>query len=118
MEGKLTHKLSVRLYRDEEHKCFGPGIERLLDGVARTHSLRAAAAEMGMAYSKAWRIIKESEAALGFDLLVSTAGGPHGGGAQMTPEGHALLERYGRFERALRLEADRLFDEIFLGFDD
>lgn len=113
MEGKLTHKFSVRLFKENDRKCFGPGVAQLLLGVVRAHSLRAAAAEMGMAYSKAWRIVKESEAALGFDLLVSAAGGPHGGGAELTPEGRALLARYERFERALHREADRLFEEIF-----
>lgn len=56
--GKDVHlKLTVRLYSDDDHRCFGPGIATLLRRVELHHSLRAAAASMEMAYSKAWRII-------------------------------------------------------------
>ena len=51
MEQKLHPVLSVRLFTDE--KCFGPGVAALLTLVKTCHSLRAAAMEMGMAYSKA-----------------------------------------------------------------
>ena len=44
MEGKITYKLSVRLFRG--NKCFGPGIAELLRRVDETHSLRAAAMSM------------------------------------------------------------------------
>ncbi|HWQ58978.1 MAG TPA: ModE family transcriptional regulator, partial [Clostridia bacterium] len=60
MGEKLGYTLTVRLFRGE--KCFGPGIAELLGRVDEAKSLRAAAQQMGMAYSKAWRIIKECEA--------------------------------------------------------
>lgn len=82
MEQKLHPVLSVRLFTDE--KCFGPGVAALLTLVKTCHSLRAAAMEMGMAYSKAWTILKNAEEQLGFKLLLSTTGGKHGGGAQLT----------------------------------
>jgi molybdate transport system regulatory protein len=111
MEGNITYKLSVRLFR--AGKCFGPGIAELLRRVDETHSLRAAAMSMEMAYSKAWRIMKETEASLGFRLLNSTTGGPHGGGAELTPEGRDMLLKYEAFMRGLHAEADRLLEEIF-----
>ena len=46
---------------------------------------------MGMAYSKAWRIVRSAEEALGCKLLDSTIGGRHGGGAALTEEAEALL---------------------------
>ena len=73
MEQKLHPVLSVRLFTDE--KCFGPGVAALLTLVKTCHSLRAAAMEMGMAYSKAWTILKNAEEQLGFKLLLSTTGG-------------------------------------------
>ena len=39
---------------------FGRGIASLCIGVRDTGSLNAAAKSMGMAYSKAWRIIKDT----------------------------------------------------------
>ena len=72
-----------------------------------------AAAEMGMAYSKAWRILRDCEGALGFPLLDSTTGGRHGGGAVLTAEAEALLSDYETFCRRLREEGDSLFSECF-----
>lgn len=91
--GKDIHlKLTVRLYSDDDHRCFGPGIATLLRRVELHHSLRAAAASMEMAYSKAWRIIRTAENVFGCKLLTSTIGGQHGGGAVLTPEARRLLD--------------------------
>lgn len=111
---ELHYNLSCRLFTDE--KCFGPGIAELLHRVERLHSLRAAAAEMEMAYSKAWTIVKNSEAALGIKLLLSTTGGKNGGGAALTPEGIALLQTYDQFCAQLRQFGDELFQEKFKEF--
>ena len=86
---ELRYNLSCRLFTDA--KCFGPGVAQLLHRVERLHSLRAAAAEMEMAYSKAWTVIRNAENALDFKLLDSTAGGKHGGGAVLS--GAARLRR-------------------------
>ena len=106
---KMRYNISVRLFT--AGKCFGPGLATLLSLVRERHSLRAAAAEMGMAYSKAWRILRDSEEALGFPLLDSTTGGRHGGGAVLTEQGAALLADYERFCERLREQGDVLFDE-------
>ena len=84
MDKELHLKLTVRLYTDDNQRCFGPGIATLLERVRAHKSLRSAAASMGMAYSKAWTIVKTSEETLGFKLLVSTKGGRHGGGASLS----------------------------------
>ncbi|HWR18409.1 MAG TPA: LysR family transcriptional regulator [Clostridia bacterium] len=111
----MSYTLSIRLYREDEEreKCFGPGIAELLRRVDRTHSLRSAAAEMSLAYSKAWRIVKDSESALRMKLLVSQTGGVHGGGASLTNEAHDMLARFDRFQKELRTYAESSFQEIF-----
>ena len=111
MDRKLKIVLSVRLFTDE--KCFGPGVATLLHKVEQLHSLRSAAMDMNMAYSKAWTIVKNAERELGFTLLDSTTGGRHGGGAVLTAEGSALLSAYDSYCAALRQEADRLYEEYF-----
>ena len=88
MEQKFRPVLAIRIFADE--KCFGPGIAVLLQKVQELHSLRAAAMSIGMAYSKAWTILKNAQQHLGFELLHSTTGGKHGGGATLTPE--AILQ--------------------------
>ena len=88
---ELHLKLTLRLYSDDDQRCFGPGIATLLERVVVHRSLRAAAASMGMAYSKAWRIIRTAEGVFGCKLLLSTVGGSHGGGAKLTPEAHGEI---------------------------
>ena len=51
----------IQITDDNGIKFFGEGPCRLLRGVERTGSLRAAAAEMEMAYSKASKLLKQSK---------------------------------------------------------
>ena len=114
MEKKLHTVLTIRLFTDE--KCFGPGIATLLHHIEDLHSLRSASMKMNMAYSKAWTIVRNAEAQLGFKLLHSTTGGRHGGGATLTEEGAKLIEAYDGFCRELQGTADRIYDTYFSDF--
>lgn len=114
-ENRLHPRISIRIFAAED-KAFGPGVMHLLHNVERCASLRAAAKEMGMAYSKAWRVIKECEAALGFSLLTSTTGGPHGGGATLTHNAREMLRRYEAFTAALTDAGEHLFAAHFSDF--
>ena len=111
MKEELHPRLTVRLFTDR--KCFGPGVAELLHHVEAQHSLRAAAGAMEMAYSKAWKMIKNAEECLGFRLLNSAAGGKNGGGATLTPEAARLLADYDAYSSALKREAERLFAAHF-----
>ena len=110
MEQNFRPVLTIRIFADE--KCFGPGIAVLLQKVQELHSLRAAAMSIGMAYSKAWTILKNAQQHLGFELLHSTTGG---GGATLTPEAAALLAAYREYCGELNTFAMTLFAEKFEG---
>ncbi len=112
MSNELYAKMTVRLYEGET-KCFGPGIARLLHRVEGLHSLRAAAISMDMAYSKAWSIIRQAEASLGFPLLNRTIGGRNGGGANLTEEAKELLRIYDAYCCNVNEYAQNLFQEQF-----
>lgn len=114
MEMNLRPVLTIRLFGNE--KCFGPGIAELLRRVREKKSLRGAAMSMGMAYSKAWTVIKTSEENLGFKLLVSTTGGKHGGGATLSPEAEKLLAAYERYCCTVRNYAEETFSGCFSDF--
>ena len=113
MEQQLHLKLTIRLCTDDQRRCFGPGIATLLEQVQLHHSLRAAAAAMEMAYSKAWRIVKTAEDAFGFKLLASTIGGHHGGGASLTPEAKQLLAAYRAYQEDVSRYAEERFTDAF-----
>ena len=88
---------------------FGRGIANLCRGVRETGSLNAAAKQMGMAYSKAWRIIKETEAALGMQLL--DRDGAHG--STLTDDGNKLLDTYLEIDAKLQKVAEQEFAKRF-----
>ena len=81
-------------FDNNKEKFFGEGPARLLQGIEETGSLRASAMSMNMAYTKALKLLKNAETALGFTLTTRTTGGKSGGGSTLTPQGKAFLERY------------------------
>ena len=113
MKKELHLKLTIRLFTDDNQRCFGPGIATLLERVREHRSLRAAAVSMEMAYSKAWRIIRTAEDVFGCKLLESTVGGQHGGGAVLTPEAERILAAYRDHQADVDQYARGKFDEAF-----
>ena len=103
---QLRYGMSIRLYGED--KAFGPGIAELLRNVEKEGSLQGAAQSMNMAYSKAWRIIKDTEETLDVQLLLRD--GAHG--STLTEDGNRLLDAYLAIEEHLSAEADRLFKEM------
>lgn len=98
---------------DDGEKFFGEGPCRLLHGVEEQGSLRASAQCMGMAYSKALKLVKNAEAALGFPLTTRTAGGKDGGGSRLTPEGKAWLAKYEAYRDACNEASRELYHRFF-----
>lgn len=98
---------------ENREKFFGEGPYRLLRGVEQTGSLRSAAAAMGMAYSKAIRILKHAEEVLGFPLTSRSVGGVSGGGSRLTDEGKEWIEKYEAYRDACVLANRRLYLEFF-----
>ncbi len=86
MERKSV-KIGYKVWLDNNGKAFGDGPYALLRRVEKMGSLHQAAKQMGMSYSKAWRLIRTLEERLGFALLERKVGGPSGGGSQVTPQG-------------------------------
>ena len=105
---KPTIRLSIMNPDAESGSLFGRGIASLCLGVRETGSLNAAAKGMGMAYSKAWRIIKDTEETHDVQLLLRD--GAHG--STLTEDGNRLLDAYLAIEEHLSAEADRLFKEM------
>ena len=86
---------------------------QLLQLIAETGSLAEAAQRLGLSYRRAWGKIREIERNLGFELVVSEAGGAGGGGSSLTSEGERLVALYQRFRRAMESDLGREFRELF-----
>ena len=83
--------------------AIGPGKIDLLEAIAETRSITAAAKSIGMSYRRAWILVDQINACLRQPAVASAKGGEHGGGSQLTPAGEALVDRYRRIEaRAAR----------------
>ena len=103
----------ITFWEQNGEKFFGEGPARLLRGIEEHGSLRSAAISMDMAYTKALKLLKNAEAALGFPLTTRTTGGKSGGGSTLTPEGKAWLSRYEAYATACAEANREMFRKYF-----
>lgn len=106
-------KIGYKVWLDNNGKAFGDGPCELLRRVEKKMSLHRAASQMGMSYSKAWRLIHTLEERLGFVLLERKVGGPSGGGSRLTPRGKDLINHYERFRKDVEKGLEKIFQKHF-----
>ncbi len=85
----------------------------LLQAIAETGSINAAAERMGIPYRLAWNRVHEIENRLGVKLTESQAGGTSGGGTRLTAEGQEYIRKYRAFSDGLMGIIARRFEETF-----
>ena len=68
---------------------------------------------MKVTYHRAWEKLHEMEEGLGYKLVEAQVGGVGGGGAELTPQGRALIKQFRALSQGLVDEIDQRFDEIF-----
>ena len=100
-------RLRIRSRESDTKTAFGHGTAQLLQGIVELDSLNQAAKRMGMAYSKAWKSVRATEAHLGFDLIERHA--QHG--SVLTEKGSRFLELYLRAEEAADKAASKIMRE-------
>lgn len=86
-------KASLRIEFGPEQR-IGPGKVHLLELVAQTGSISAAAREMDMSYRRAWLLIDEMNHMFKEPVIAAVTGGAHGGGAQLTELGETVIATY------------------------
>ena len=108
----VTYRVRLRLFKNGK-AFYGLGVSQLLQHTDEKGSLRAAALAMNMAYSKAMRMIRTAEDALGYKLLESSIGGTRGGGSELTAQAKSLLQRYQAVEDELEVFSKELVGRYF-----
>ena len=98
---------------EQDEKFFGEGPYRLLKGVEKKGSLRSAALDMNMSYSKALSIVNKAEKVIGFSLTEKTIGGKGGGGSQLTKEAKTFMEKFEAYREACYEANHRIYQEFF-----
>lgn len=79
------------------------GVDRigLLEAIRREGSINAAAKAHGLSYKGAWDAVQALNNLFNRPLVATQAGGRHGGLAQITPEGEALIAAFRSVETEL-----------------
>ena len=107
-------KIQVSIAGDE--MFFGPGPYRLLKITDETGSVREACNEMGLSYSKAWKILNRAEEELGTSLITRVSGGKNGGSSTLTPAGETAVKDFREMEGKLAVYADELLESYRYSF--
>ncbi|MGZ3525464.1 MAG: winged helix-turn-helix domain-containing protein [Thermodesulfobacteriota bacterium] len=108
-------KVGYKVWLDNDGKVFGDGPCELLRRVEKMMSLHRAANQMGMSYSKAWRLIQTLEERLGFPLLERKVGGQSGGGSLVTPQARNLMNHYEGFRKDVGTSLKKIYRRHFQG---
>ena len=93
--------LRLRLGGDDG-PALGPGKVALLEGIESSGSIAAAARAMGMAYRRAWLLVRSLNDGCGAPVVETVRGGRGRGGAVLTPLGVELVRGYRRMEARTR----------------
>jgi len=96
--------------------AMGPGKAELIERIAQTGSISAAARKMGMSYRRAWQLVEALNEAFREPVVETAIGGRRGGGARVTRYGEGLVARFrameARASRAIAADLRRLSAEL------
>ena len=78
--------------------AIGPGKAELIERIAQTGSISAAARAMGMSYRRAWQLVEALNRDFQKPVVLTAIGGQRGGGARVTPFGEEILALFRKME--------------------
>lgn len=111
-----SKKSDLKVLIAGEKKFMGPGPSRLLSNIEKSGSVKKAAFDMNLSYSKAWKILNTIEDELDFKVIERKSGGNDGGESRLTEKGREFLEKYELFEKRCKKYAKEQFKVIFEDF--
>lgn len=79
--------------------AMGPGKADLLDAIAESGSISAAARKLDMSYRRAWLLVDTMNSCFKSPLVETLTGGARGGGARVTELGRDVVRRYRAMEK-------------------
>ncbi len=95
---------------DNENKTFmGIGLVWLLRRIKKFKSINEAAKDMNMSYVKALKILNALEKNLGQKILIRKKGGSVRNQTEITPLAEKFIEDYDRYQRTVKVFADKEF---------
>ncbi|MBX3414130.1 MAG: winged helix-turn-helix domain-containing protein [Pirellulales bacterium] len=91
---------------------LGRGRVALLEAIDEHHSIRQAAASVGMSYRRAWLLVKSMNDAAPQPVVEASTGGAKGGGTRLTPYGRSTVEIYRQLDAAVRQTTERFLKSL------
>lgn len=105
--------LKAKLYLvDDGGKFMGIGVLWLMKSIAREGSLRQAALELGISYSKAYLMIGNLERSLGYPVIYRRKGGIEHSGSSLTPLGVEFVRLYDSFQKRAKAQLEAPYLEF------
>lgn len=96
-------KIDGRFWLTKNDRSFlGAGKIELLEKIAQTGSINAAAKEMKMSYKAAWERINSMNELADQPIISRTVGGKGGGGTKLTDYAYELIDTYKKLEQLHR----------------
>ena len=95
--GRTRAQFRLRITKGDDI-AVGPGKIDLLEAIAATGSITAAAKRLGMSYRRAWLLVDTMNRCFRAPVVAAEAAGQRGGGAALTPLGAEAVRRYRRVE--------------------
>jgi molybdate transport system regulatory protein len=110
IDGRMKPEVQFRLrIRNGDDIAVGPGKIALLEAVANTGSITAAAKLLGMSYRRAWLLVDTMNRCFKSRVVETEAGGNRGGGTRLTALGAEVVRSYRRIEaRAAKAGASEI----------
>ena len=106
MKPEVQFRLRIR---NGDDIAVGPGKIALLEAVANTGSITAAAKLLGMSYRRAWLLVDTMNRCFKSRVVETEAGGNRGGGTRLTALGAEVVRSYRRIEaRAAKAGASEI----------
>ena len=109
--------LKIRI-SNGKYIAMGPGKADLLETIDTCGSISSAAKQMNMSYRRAWELVDVMNKSFKNPLILSTSGGQHGGGAQLTDFGRSILKSYRDIVSKSYLAAQTELNQIISSLED
>ncbi len=98
----LNYRFKLWVVNDKNQAVFGDGLARLLEEIAKHHSVLEASKQIGMSYRYALHRITLAEERLGETLVIRIRGGAKGGGfSEVTTFGKTLVTQFRQTQNTL-----------------
>ncbi len=91
--GMARVKIKIQIMSGDDI-AIGPGKAALLEAIAQTGSISAAARAMGMSYRRAWLLVDAMNRCFRNPLVETQPGGGRGAGARLSAAGIGVLASY------------------------